>query len=167
MYAPGTILKLKKQKPDQVIPAKVDPDNPDRKRPKTTIPFPYNRVVVVGESPVDHGAGRGGEWSGAGARGVLLQPLSSHASTLDEPFAKLQKLYDVEEVPKNEVEVTPIRVVRAHTYDAGPTPEEVFTKSGGGTPPKEGEIRGRTPHNESPLGPVEPDPSDLGPLDDE
>ena len=166
MYAPGTILKLRKQRPDEEIAARVDPDNPDRKRPKQKIPFPYNRVEVVGESPIDYNAGRSGEWSGAGARGVIVQPLSGHGSTLDEPFGKLQKLYEVESIPEKTIEVAPVRVVQAHTADAGPTPEEIFGQTPGQAP-EPGQIRGRTPHVESnPLGDVEPDEVPKGPLDE-
>ncbi len=157
MYDTGTILKLKEPKPDIVVPERVDPDNPQRKRPKHKVPFAYNRVRVLGESPIDYGGGRGGTWEGQGARGVLIEPLSAHGSTLDEPFGKLQKLYEVESVPDNEVLVEPVRVVRAHTASAGPTPEEVFAADADARGLKQSAKRERTPF-ESPLPPVEPDP---------
>lgn len=159
MYEPGTVLKLKKQREDIKVPEKTDPDT-GRTRKAHTLPFPYNLVRVVGESPVDHGGRPDAQWSGVGARGVIITPLSGFGSTLDEPFGKLQALYDVEEVPTKVVEIAPIRVINSTTADAGPTPEEVFAVEAPGTPPEEGQIRGRT----SPLGDVEDD-SVKSPLD--
>lgn len=145
MYEPNTILKLKDPKPDIEVPAKVDPDNPERKRPKHKVPFPYNRVRVVGQSPVDHGAGRGGSWEGVGSTGVIIEPLSGHGSNLDEPLGKLQKLYDVESIPDNEIIIEPVRIIRPTSGSAGPTPEEVFAIEAPGKPPEEGQVRGRSP----------------------
>lgn len=165
MYETGTILSLREQRLDTEVPARVDPDDPNRKRPKHKIPFPYNRVRVIGESPVDWGGGRGSTWEGVGARGVLIEPLSGHGGVLDEPYGKLQKLYEVEKLPDNEIVIEPVRVVRANTQAAGPTPEEVFAVTSPGTPPKEGQIRGRSRPN--PLGDVPPDDTDASPLGDD
>lgn len=162
MYEPNTILTLKEQRPDQEVPARVDPDS-GRKRPKYKLPFPYNRVRVVGESPVDHGM-RGGGWEGVGARGVIIEPLSGHGSNLDEPYAKLQKLYDVESIPTNEVIIEPVKIIRPTSGSAGPTPEEVFAETSPGTPPEPGQIRGRTDPN--PLGDVPADEASASPLGD-
>lgn len=161
MYEPGTILELKEPRPDEEIPARKDPDT-GRTRPKQKLPFPYNRVRVLGQSPVDHSGGAAGTWSGAAARGVLIEPLSGFSANLDEPLGKLQKIYKVVETPKREVEVAPIRVIPAHTDAAGPTPEEVFQVKSPGVPPKPGQIRGRT----SPLGDVEDDDRARSPLGD-
>jgi hypothetical protein len=152
MYEPDTILVLKEQKPPVKVAKKEDPDT-GRVRKAHEIPFPYNKVRVVGQSPVDHGAGRGGSWDGTGARGVIIEPLTAFGSTLDEPYGKLQKLYDVESIPSNEVIIEPLKVIRPTSGSAGPTPEEVFAKESPGVPPKAGQIRGRT----SPLGDVAPD----------
>lgn len=159
LYEPGTILTLKEPKPDQTVAAKEDPDT-GRKRPKHTIPFPYNRVRVIGPSPVEHGM-RGGGWEGVGARGVIIEPLSGHGSTIDEPYGKLQKIYTVESIPTNEVEIAPIRVIRSTSGSAGPTPEEVFAKDSPGVPPGPGRTRGRT----SPFDDVAPDDPNPSPLD--
>jgi len=164
MYEPNTILKLKEQRADTEVPAKVDPDDPTRKRPKHKIPFPYNKVRVVGQSPVDHGAGRGGSWDGVGATGVIIEPLTGHGSTLDEPYGKLQKLYEVESIPTSEVIIEPVKIIRPTSGSAGPTPEEVFAVKAPGKPPEAGQARGRT----SPLGEVEADPApDASPLGDD
>lgn len=151
MYVPNTVLKLKKQRKDIQIPEKKDPDT-GRVRAAHKLPFPYNKVRVIGTSPIAHVAGD---------PGVILEPLTAFGSTLDEPLSKVQRLYDIESEPVEEVIIEPIRVIRAGTRDAGPTPEEIFAKESPGTPPEPGQTRART----SPLGddeaPKEPD-SPLG-----
>ena len=145
MYAKDTILALKEQR------------NPD---PETGEEFPYNRVRVVGESPVSHS--HTGNWEGGDAAGVLLAPLTNFGATLDEPFGKCRVLYDVAEMPSDEVEAdTKIRVIDATSAQAGPTPEEVFKEQAPGVPPKEGERRART----SPLGETSNEAA-AGPLGD-
>lgn len=149
MYQADTILKLKEQR---------DPD------PETGEEFPYNRVRVVGPSPID-GAVRPGEWSGGDAQGVILTPLTNFGATIDEPFGKLRALYDVEHIPEVLVPVqTQVRVIDSSTAAAGPTPEEVFAKEAPGVPPEPGQTRARTPlsplddprpaANDGPLGPA-------------
>jgi hypothetical protein len=148
MYEVDTILTLKEQR---------EPD------PETGEPFPYNEVRVVGESPISHGGS--GEWSGAAATGVIVTPLTNFGATLDEPFGKLQALYDVKEIPDKVRPAQPtIKVIDSSTAAAGPTPEEVFAKDAPGTPPEEGQKRGRTPL--SPLEDPRPKASDgpLGPV---
>jgi hypothetical protein len=131
MYEPDTILTLKEQR---------EPD------PETEEEFAYNRVRVVNESPVAHDRG---DWQGADARGVIIVPLSNFGGTLDEPFGKLRELYDVESIPEHTAPVEqPVRVINQGTASAGPTPEEVFAAEAPGTPPEDGQTRGRT----SPLG---------------
>lgn len=157
MYEPGTILELKEPRPDVVTEARVDPDT-GRKRPRTKTPFPYNRVKVIGKSPVQHPAPAGGEWSGTGLQGVLIAPLSSFGSTLDEPYGKLTAIYNVVEVPTNEVVIDPPKVVHSTTTSAGPTPEEVFAVEAPGESPKEGQTRGRTSPLPDPPAPADPSP---------
>jgi hypothetical protein len=146
MYEPGTILKLKDQRPAD---------------DETGEPFPYNVVKVVGPSPIGHADK--GKWTGTDADGVIIVPLTNFGSTLDEPFGKLRTLYDVESVPEVEIEVSaPIRVINSATAQAGPTPEEVFAAEAPGVAPEEGQIRGRTSPLGPPGGPAEAD----GPLGD-
>lgn len=131
MYESDTILTLKKPR---------DPD------PETGEEFPYNKVKVIGQSPVSH-AGRdsGGNWEGVNAAGVIITPLSSFGSTLDEPYGKLVALYDVAELPETTVDLAPqVRVINSTSGSAGPTPEEVFEQEAPGVPPEEGQRRGRT-----------------------
>lgn len=136
MYEPGTILELKNQR---------EPDE------ETGEEFPYNRVKVVGPSPVDHGI-KSAEWEGASGVGVIITPESNFGSTLDEPLGKLQAIYDVVEVPDTTVPVeNTIRVIHSTSQSAGPTPEEVFAGLPQGKAPEEGQKRARTPHTESPL----------------
>ena len=144
MYERDTILVLKEQR---------DAD------PETGEAFAYNRVRVVGESPVAHT--HKGEWEGADARGVIIQPVTNFGSNLDEPFGKLRELYSVESIPEVVVPVQQtVKIVNATTAQAGPTPEEVFAAEAPGTPPEEGQIRGRTSPLGGPGGPAAKD----GPL---
>lgn len=149
MYAADTILALK-------VPR--DPD------PETDEPFAYNKVRVVGESPVSHA--NKGNWSGGDAVGVIVVPLSNFGGTLDEPFGKLVTLYDVESVPEKVVnEAAPkVRVINSSTAEAGPTPEDVFKKEAPGKAPEPGQKRGRTSPLGEPGGPADFD-GPLGPVD--
>jgi len=150
MYQPGTILELKQQR---------EPDE------ETGEEFPYNRVEVVGPSPIDHGAARGGDWSGTDAAGVIIRPLTNFGGNLDEPLGKLQAIYTVESVPEVEVDLNPkVRVINSTSAAAGPTPEEVFAQEAPGVPPEEGQARGRTPIGESPLEDTRK-PASSSPLD--
>jgi hypothetical protein len=134
MYEPGTILELKEQR---------EPDE------ETGEEFPYNRVKVVGPSPVDHGLASA-EWEGPNGAGVIVTPETNFGSTLDEPYGKLQALYNVVSVPETIIPEPGIRVIHSTSGSAGPTPEEVFAKEAPGTAPEEGQKRGRTPF-QSPL----------------
>lgn len=146
MYARDTILTLKEQR---------DPD------PETQEVFAYNKVRVVGESPVQHTSR--GDYTGEDSKGVIIVPIANFGGTLDEPFGKLRQLYDVTEVPETTIQPpSPIRVIDSSTAQAGPTPEEVFKEQAPGVPPLPGQIRGRTPR--SPLDDPGPE-SAKGPLD--
>jgi hypothetical protein len=146
MYARDTILTLKKQQ---------DPD------PETDEAFAYNKVRVIGESPIQHTSR--GEYQGEDARGVIIVPIANFGGTLDEPFGKLRQLYDVTEVPETMIQPpAPIRVIDSASAQAGLTPEEVFREKAPGTPPEAGQIRGRT--LKSPLSDPGPE-SARGPLD--
>lgn len=146
MYAPNTILELK------------EPKSTEDK------PFAYDRVRVVGPSPVDAGV-RPSSWTGGDAQGVIIEPLSEFGAFLDEPFGKLILLYKVIEEPKVEIDgPQKIRVIDSSTAAAGKTPEEVFATDAPGEPSKAGE-RVRTPispledprsQDEGPLGKVTP-----------
>lgn len=146
MYAVDTILSLKEQRP-------ADDETGEE--------FPYNRVRVVGESPVSHA--HKGEYRGADAVGVILVPLSNFGSTLDYPFGHLKAIYDVESVPEREVNAqTTVRIIDSSTAEAGQTPEEVFKEKAPGKSPEEGQRRART---DFPLGEPTGPPGTGGPLD--
>ncbi len=146
MYATNTILSLKAQR---------DPDD------ETGEEFAYNKVRVIGESPVQHTSK--GEYEGSDAKGVIVVPMSNFGGTLDEPFGKLRQLYDVEEIPDTSIQPpSPIRVIDSSTAQAGPTPEEVFRDEAPGVVPEPGQRRARTPV--SPLSDPGPE-SAKGPLD--
>lgn len=166
MYAPDTILTLKK-------PRSTDDEA-----------FPYDRVKVIGQSPVNHGL-RSEQWAGNNGQGVIVTPLTDFASTIDEPYGKLQRLYDVESMP--EVEVPVVGTVNIKSQEeAGPSPEDVFASvaeergedaRSAPKPPKpvvsplDGEEQGvDAPPSMSPLGaddgdaPAEPSVDDGSPL---
>lgn len=145
MYKPETILTLKNQK---------DPD------PETGEEFPYNRVKVVGPSPV--GGGPGTKWEGADAHGVIITPLSAFGSVLDEPFGKLRSLYEVTELPPPDEIVREVRIPVLQPEDLGPTPEQFFAEHAPGDP----DAPRRPSHAISPLEEPEPAPgeSDYSPL---
>jgi hypothetical protein len=123
MYEPGTILALKE--------------------PKSTeeLNFPYDKVTVVGQSPIDHGGAVGGNWTGPDGQGVIIQPITSFGSTLDEPFGKLRSIYDVESIPEQIIEAPQVRVVNSTSGSAGPTPEEVFAEASAGQPKSPTRVR--------------------------
>lgn len=132
MYEQGTILELKEQRA------------PDK---ETKEPFAYNRVQVVGPSPVSYEGIS--EWSGVAARGVIITPLSNFGGVIEEPLGKIQAMYNVVEVPVKEMEIAPkVRIIDSSSAAAGPTPEEVFAEKAPGTAPEPGSRRTRT----SPLG---------------
>lgn len=152
MYAPETILKLKEP------------------RSTKNEPFPYDRVKVIGQSPVDHGL-RSAQWSGNNGQGVIITPLEGFASTIDEPYGKLQRLYDVEQVPTVEVPIAGTIEIKSQEQ-SGPSPEDVFaaladSKVDGRDAPKprkpptsplDGELQGvDNPPDPSPLGAAEGD----------
>lgn len=123
MFKPATILTLRAQR---------DPD------PETGEEFPYNRVQVIGESPILHPGDKKADgspkWVGPDAKGIIISPLSTFAGNLDEPYGKLKKLYDVEFVPAEEEIVREVRIPIRTPEDLGPTPEEVFAKEAPGDP---------------------------------
>lgn len=131
MFAADTILALK------------DPKDPD---PETDEPFAYNRVRVVGPSPVVH-MNVGEEhtrWEGQDAQGVIVAPVANFGGVLDEPYGKLRALYDVESEPDQTREVKQtVRII--DPMAAGPTPEEVFAAEAPGKAPEPGEMRARSP----------------------
>ncbi len=170
MFKSGTVLELKEQRGDE---PKIDPytDQPVHKKkrnPRTgeetftdevvMLPFPYNKVEVIGPSPVIH-SDPNSPWQGADAVGVIIRPLSDFAGNLDEAFGKLKQLYNVVSVPEaieQPVERT-IRVIDAATNQAGETPEEVFAREAPGIPAEAGKKRGRTPFDD-----VKPEPGTKG-----
>jgi hypothetical protein len=134
------------------------------KEPREDDEFPYNRVEVVGPSPVHHST-RSAEWVGSNGEGVIIKPAGgAFGSALDEPFGKLQQLYDVESLPEQnpQAEAPQVRVITPET--AGPSPEDQFADLAA----EQGEDTRRAKPPEpvvSPLdGEVQPQPSS-SPLD--
>ncbi len=144
MYEPGTILEL---------------ETPYEQDDARSV---YNRVRVIGQSPISHATTS--DWGGTGAQGVLItpeaapaeegkKPISVFGSNLDEPYGKLQKLYGVISIPSPDMEVVaaPVRVINHNSGQVGQTPEEVFAKEAPGKPRPPG-----PPAYASPLGDVSP-----------
>lgn len=112
-YKPDTILELR-----------------EPQEAKDGGPFPYNRVRVIGNSPMSYGP-QPGSWGESGGQGVIIEPLTEFAATLDEPLGKLQKLYKVVEEPPP---VVIRRGVEIEVPDVGPSPEEVFAEAAANEP---------------------------------
>lgn len=126
MYEPETILELKEPKfvDDSGRPRPLSEFKPKNKDDEA-MPFPYNRVMVIGQSPLIH-MNSSGEWVGAAAQGVILRPESGFAANLDEPLGKVQRLYNVVSIPETVIPANPVRVIHSTSGSAGPTPEEHF-----------------------------------------
>lgn len=121
MYVRNTILVRKEP---FTVPVSADPSN-KVEEVEGDPRHPYNRVRVIGPSPVSHSGGPG-MWEGASARGVSIEPLTQFASNVDRPYGELQAEYTIEFEPEPLVLRPEIRVVDSQTRQAGPTPEEVF-----------------------------------------
>lgn len=141
MYKPDTILRLKD-------PRTVDEDEP----------FAYDRVRVVGQSPVQH-ADISSEWVGGNGQGVIIEPLSGFGSNLDEPLGRLQELYEVESLPEAVV-ITGDQVKVVKPEDLPPSPEDIFADA---TAAAGQDSRRVKPVKEkpSPLVATEPDPEEV------
>ena len=118
MYARNTILT--RREPFEAPNPEADP--PVEGDPK----YIFNRVRVIGRSPISHMGGAAAEGSGVGAQGVIVEPLEGFGGTVDRPLGELQRDYTIEFEPgPTQIEPT-LRVINAQTREAGPSPEEVF-----------------------------------------
>lgn len=89
----------------------------------------YNRVRVIGTSPVAYMGGATGTWSGVSAQGVIIQPEGAFGGNLDRPLGELQRDYEIETEPEPTVVTPSIRVINAQTREAGPSPEDAFAET--------------------------------------
>lgn len=119
MYAPNTILKRKEPV------AEPDPRGKTDDARNGDPLHPFNRVRVIGPSPVQR-SGALAEWQGGQSAGVLIQPEGQFGPTVDRPLGELQQDYDIEFEPVVEITQGTVRVINAHSHQAGPTPEDVF-----------------------------------------
>lgn len=160
MYEPDTILVLKKPK-TKGTPPQGDPESEDYVPASEDYkPFPYDRVRVLGQSPISH-SGEG--WSGEANQGVIIAPLTEFDRTLDEPYGKLLALYNVESIPVHEAPADPVRVINPTSGSAGPTPEEQFAQSAEENPQPPAR-RHRPKQEVSPLEDPRPAAADASPL---
>jgi len=108
VFKPGKILTLK------------EPRSPAKE------PFAYDRIEVIGASPLSHADIRS-EWTGTNAQGVIVKPLTDFGSTLDEPMGRLVELYAVESIPENRPPEPEVKVQsEEYTYKS---PEDVFAEA--------------------------------------
>lgn len=106
MFEPGTILALRE-------PQSTD-DNV----------YPYDRVEVIGQSPVHHATASGSVWAGADATGFIVRPLTEFAPTVDKPYGELAAAYEIEEYPNDPITGNPI-TPESNPRNA-PTPEQIL-----------------------------------------
>lgn len=111
MYKEGTILVLKEQVED-------DPE---------TGPYPFNRVKVIGQSPIEY-RGHVADWGGRSGAGVIIQPYPDFGPTDDRPFEELTQYYNIEFEPEDDLEMTAFgRTVKVKLdKPPGASPEDVF-----------------------------------------
>lgn len=117
MYESGTILALKE-------PQSTDDET-----------YPYDRVEVVGQSPVHHPIAPDSDWTGADAMGYIVRPLTEFAGTVDKPVGLLNELYEIESFPTDPVTgeaLTPENYPRHQ-----PTPEQLLAAAAKNNPPGE------------------------------
>lgn len=114
---------------DTILAAKEPKEND----PETGETHPYNRLRVIGPSPVSHRDT--GDWSGSSAQGVVVEPVANFGANWDKPFGWLQEHYTVESVPEPPMPVENVygipkvtKVIDGHSRRAGLTPEEVFAE---------------------------------------
>ena len=121
MYAPDTILTRKEPYPEPDPKGKTDEARAGHEL------APFNTVRVIGPSPVTM-SGALAEWQGGASKGVLIQPHKAFGPTVDRPLGELQRDYDVTFQPERTIEQGKIRVIDAHSGEAGPSPEDVFSQ---------------------------------------
>lgn len=130
MYAPDTILTKKDPLPEPNPAGKTDEERAGH--PLAA----YNRIRVVGPSPVQY-SGQLAEWQGGASAGVLIQPTPAFGPTVDRPLGELQRDYEIESEPETTFEMTQkIRIIDAHSRQAGLSPEEVFASGAQKSIPK-------------------------------
>lgn len=121
MYSRGTILSRREpfETPDPKATPPVEGD------PR----YIYNEVEVIGTSPIAYMGGEAASWSGVGAQGVIVVPHGAFGGTIDRPLGELQRDYEIKSEPEPTVVSPSIRVINAHTREAGPSPEEQFAET--------------------------------------
>ena len=115
MYESGTILALK------------EPQSTD------DFTYPYDRVQVVGQSPVQHATASGSMWAGQDAVGFVIRPLDDHGPTLDKPYGELESQYDIEAYPTDPITKEPI--TPENNPRNLPSPMQVLARAEAQNPP--------------------------------
>lgn len=106
MYQPGTVLELRE------------------KQSTEDTSYPYDRIKVLGVSPVSHAQTVPGQWQGIEATGVLIQPAGDgFGPNVDRPLGYLQENYEIVEIP----DINSLAAAGGVTQvQPGPSPEDVF-----------------------------------------
>lgn len=138
MYAPDTILTRKEPLPEADPAGKTDEERAGHALAC------FNELRVVGASPVQT-SGALAEWQGGASAGVIVQP-TGFGPTVDRPLGELQRDYDVTFTPERNLNLqNTVRVIDAHSSEAGMSPEEVFATGAQKSIPKAkgmpGEVR--------------------------
>lgn len=120
MFARNTVLE--RREPFEAPNPKADP--PVEGDPR----YIYNHVRVVGPSPIAYMGGEAAEWQGVGRQGVVIEPLDGYGGTVDKPLGEIQRDYVIVKEPEPTVVQPTVKVVNAHTREAGPSPEDVFAE---------------------------------------
>lgn len=108
MFEPGTILRLRE-------PVGTEEE-----------PSPYDRVKVVGQSPVHHATESKSAWAGADAIGFIITPMT-FGPTLDKPLGQLNELYEVESYPTDPMTGEPLRP--ENNPRNRPSPEQLLARA--------------------------------------
>lgn len=114
MFEPGTILALRE---------------PQSTEDET---YPYDRVLVVGQSPVHHATASGSPFAGADATGFIIRPLEEFAPTVDKPLGLINELYEIEAYPTDPTTGEPLRP--ENNPRNLPTPEQALRRAAESAP---------------------------------
>ena len=109
MYEPGTVLRLREPEGTEDAPAA------------------YDRVEVVGQSPVHHATDSKSAWAGPDAVGFIVRPLGEFAPTVDMPLGQLNALYEVESYPIDPITQEPI--TPENNPRNQPSPEQLLRRA--------------------------------------
>lgn len=91
-------------------------------------PYPYDKVCVVGQSPVQHATAGTSAFAGQDAVGYILRPAGKEfGPVIDRPFGEINELYRIESYP---TDPTTGQELKPENFPPGmPSPEQVFSEA--------------------------------------